>query len=66
MFCLSTFNKPIDKWNVSNVKTMRGMFSKSKFNQNISKWEINPKCDTENMFYNCNINKEFIPKGVSI
>lgn len=37
---LSEFNGDISKWNVSNVKTMWGMFEFSKFNGDISNWNV--------------------------
>jgi hypothetical protein len=38
------------------------MFDNSNFNQDISNWEINSKCDTGDMFRNCNIKDEYKPK----
>ena len=42
MFYDSRFNKPLNKWDVSNVWDMEYMFQLSKFNQDISMWNINP------------------------
>jgi surface protein len=41
----------ITQWNVSNVKTFRGMFyNAKKFNQNLSKWNISSVIDASAMF----------------
>ena len=42
MFDNSRFNKPLNKWNVSNVGDMEYMFQSSEFNQDISMWNVNP------------------------
>lgn len=34
------FNGDISKWNVGNVKSMKGMFDYSLFNGNISSWNV--------------------------
>lgn len=65
MYCLfmySFFNGDISEWDVSNVKDMRYMFQSSSFNQDLSKWRINPKCKIFDMFVNCKIKDEYLPK----
>ena len=62
MFANSNFNSDISNWNVSKVKYMAYMFACSKFNQNISDWKISNGCDTDYMFLECPIRKEFKSK----
>jgi len=38
---------------VSNVKNMRGMFSKSKFNGDVSQWVVSNGTRVHGMFYFC-------------
>ena len=50
LFCISNekniyrgkyFNQPLNKWDVSNVKTMEGMFSNATgFNQPLNDWDV--------------------------
>ena len=41
MFSDSTFNKPLDDWNVGNVKNMYGMFDRAtNFNQPLGSWDV--------------------------
>jgi len=42
MFNGSEFNGDISRWDVSNVKNMRGMFNRSHFNGDISDWVVKP------------------------
>ena len=45
------FNCDISKWDVSNVKTMEGMFAAcNKFNQDISNWNVSNVVDMTEMF----------------
>ncbi len=45
------FNCDISKWDVSNVKTMEGMFAAcNKFNQDISNWNVSNVIDMTEMF----------------
>ena len=38
-FCASSFNQPIDSWNVSSVENMEDMFSgASSFSQSLDSW----------------------------
>ena len=62
LFMYSFFNGDISEWDVSNVKDMRYMFQSSSFNQDLSKWRINPKCKIFDMFVNCKIKDEYLPK----
>ena len=47
---LGEFNGNISKWNVSNVKDMRGMFSHTKFKGDISKWDVSKVENMKFMF----------------
>jgi hypothetical protein len=40
MFTSSVFNHPIEKWDVSCVKSMREMFRESSFNMPLGRWKI--------------------------
>jgi len=45
------FNCDISKWDVSNAKTMEGMFwGCAEFNQNISNWNVSKVVNMEHMF----------------
>jgi surface protein len=47
----STFNQPIDNWDVSNVTNMAEMFrNASSFNQSISNWDVSNVTDMSGMF----------------
>jgi len=51
----TSFNQPLDKWDVSNVKNTTAMFRDAKsFNQNLNSWRINKETLTRDtcMFYN--------------
>ena len=63
-YCTPEFNCDISIWDVKNVNSMWSMFDRSNFNQNISNWEIDTNCDTRDMFHNCIIKDEFIPKSL--
>ncbi len=40
------FNQPLNSWNVSNVKNMRGMFhGASSFNQPLDRWDTSNVID---------------------
>ena len=64
IFDYSTFNGDISGWDVSNVKTMEGMFAKSEFtgeNGDISGWDVSSVENMSGMFkvtkYNGDISK---------
>jgi len=40
MFARSEFNQSIESWDVSNVKSMTGMFYGSDFNQPLEHWDV--------------------------
>jgi len=42
LFFADNLNHPIGNWDVSNVKSMFGMFRGSSFNQSIEKWGLEP------------------------
>ena len=63
-YCTPSFNCDISNWNVGKAKTLQSMFDRSNFNQNISNWEIDINCDIRDMFHNCIIKDEFIPKSL--
>ena len=47
----SSFNQPLNKWNVSKVTYMRYMFCKaSSFNQPLNKWNVSNVKDMSFMF----------------
>lgn len=50
LFLEKSFNQPIGNWDVSNVKTMFGMFRSSNFNQDISKWNVSRVENMNQMF----------------
>ena len=52
----STFNEDLSHWNVSNARTMRGMFQycrggDSGFNQDIGDWDVSSVTDMNSMFF---------------
>ena len=48
------FNCDISQWNVSNVKTMAGMFNKcTYFNGDLSRWDVSNVENMSIMFNNC-------------
>ncbi|SFV57328.1 Chitinase [hydrothermal vent metagenome] len=52
MFAETTFNSPINHWNVSNVKNMGNLFYDNKeFNQDLSSWDISNVTNMDWMFY---------------
>ena len=47
----SSFNQPLNKWNVSNVTDMDDMFLKaSSFNQPLNKWDVSNVTTMDDMF----------------
>ena len=51
MFGYATvFNQDISSWNVSNVLSTSGMFSRSNFNQDISGWDVSKVVNMSDMF----------------
>ena len=49
-----TFNQPLNKWNVSNVKNMFNMFYRCKmFNQSLNNWNVEKLIISQNMFTKC-------------
>ena len=60
-------NPDISQWDVSNVRSMSGMFHKCKvFNCNISEWDVSKVENMCDMFYNCkNFNQDLSRWNVS-
>lgn len=61
LFASSKFNGDISKWNVSNVRNMRRMFSYSHFtgeNGGISKLDVSRVKDMYEMFENSHFNSD--------
>ena len=54
------FNGDISEWNVSNVRTMAGMFRGCVFNGDISKWDISNVSDMYSMFSESFFNNDSI------
>jgi surface protein len=53
MFKDSSFNNPLENWNVEKVRDMSYMFNNNNlFNQNISEWKTNRLSNMEGMFKN--------------
>ena len=51
-FDASSFNQPLEKWDVSNVTNMHAMFSyASSFNQPLEKWDVSNVVDMSAMFW---------------
>ncbi|MBQ8037630.1 MAG: BspA family leucine-rich repeat surface protein [Proteobacteria bacterium] len=47
----SSFNQPLEKWDVSNVTNMSGMFNCAvSFNQPLEKWDVSNVQDMSRMF----------------
>ena len=40
MFSNSSFNQPLDNWDVGNVTNMSFMFRNSDFNQPLNNWDV--------------------------
>jgi surface protein len=57
----SSFNQPLNNWNVSNVKDMNEMFMHSGFNQDISNWTLNENVTTDNIFADSFMIQKFKP-----
>ena len=54
----SSFNQPLDKWNVSKVKSMFGMFERAgSFNQPLNKWNVKSQIrnDRLDFFWSCDL-----------
>ncbi len=50
----SSFNQPLNNWNVSNVTDMAGMFMGcSSFNQPLGNWNVSNVTEMNYMFYDC-------------
>ena len=47
----NTFNADISSWDVSNVTSMKGMFSLSVFNKPIGVWDVSKVTDMSEMFW---------------
>mgnify|MGYP001269487308 FL=1 len=47
----SSFNQPLNKWNVSNVTNMRNMFAYCSFNQPLNNWDVSNVNTMERMFW---------------
>jgi surface protein len=48
----TSFNKPLNKWNVSNVTNMCSMFcGATSFNQPLNKWNVSNVTNMNGMFY---------------
>ena len=55
---VDSFNQPIGNWDVSNVKSFSGMFSRAKsFNQPIGNWDVSNVADMSEMFENSIFNQ---------
>ena len=50
----TSFNQPLNNWNVSHVTNMSGMFfGCTSFNQSLNSWDVSQVKDMQNMFYGC-------------
>ena len=50
----TSFNQPLNEWNVGKVTNMEAMFSScSSFNQPLDKWDVSEVARMGGMFYNC-------------
>ena len=57
------FNGDISNWDVSNLKSMEGMFKGCKsFNQDLSNWDVEHVKYMDDMFYMCPIQEKYKPK----
>ena len=62
-YSATSFNQPIENWNVSNVRYMDNMFEQAKaFNQDISNWKLDNVESASDIFYKCQIKKNYKPK----
>jgi surface protein len=64
MFCgAEKFNQPLDHWKTNSVTYMGNMFTDAyEFNQDISMWDVSRVDNTVDIFKNCPIEREFMPK----
>ena len=58
LFCKSTFNGDISKWDVSNVINISYMFYESQFNGDICQWNVNNVTDMSYLFYKSQFNND--------
>ena len=58
MFNSSSFNQPINNWNVSKVTDMGGLFTNGSFNRPINNWDVSKVTDMNNMFYGSSFNQD--------
>ena len=68
LFYNSEFNGDISNWDVSNVESMRYMFTYSKFtgeNGDISNWDVSNVEDMNDMFYGSYFNGDITSWNVS-
>jgi surface protein len=56
-YIYTSFNQPLDKWDVSNVIIMYNMFSFSEFNQDINDWDVSNVQFMDWMFFNSSLNQ---------
>jgi surface protein len=56
MFSLSSFNQPIENWDISSVTDMTNMFFYAGFNQSLSNWSFTQDIDLSGMFYGSSYN----------
>ena len=48
----TSFNQPLNNWNVSNVTSMEAMFKNAEsFNQPLNNWNVSNVTNMEDMFY---------------
>ena len=66
----SSFNQPLNNWNVSNVKEMGYMFGDAGFNQPLNNWDVSNVTDMGGMFlrarsFNQPLNKWNVSKVIA-
>lgn len=52
-----SFNEPIQNWDVSNVVSMKNIFSNTAFNQDLSNWDVSSVTDMSFMFQYSDFNQ---------